>query len=69
MSTMQVFYMDLTKTIASGEGKTEMSVKKKDVLTAAVFPDTYHEKLARLTRLTLAELNDDREQLGWVGWW
>ena len=68
MSTMQVFYMDLTKTIASGERKTEMAAKKKDVFTA-VSPDTYHEKLARLTRLTLEEINDNREQLGWVGWW
>ncbi len=68
MSTMQVFYMDLTKTIASGERKTEVAARKKEVFTA-VPNDTYHEKLARLTRLTLAELNENREQMGWVGWW
>jgi hypothetical protein len=68
MSAMQVFYIDLNKTIVSAERKTGAPVKKMEAQTA-VSHDTYHEKLARLTRLTLVELNDYWEEMAWSAWW
>lgn len=66
--TMQAFYMNLTQVKVSGERKTKSSISKVAAPTA-VAHDAYREKLARLTRLTLAELNENHEALGWSAWW
>lgn len=68
MTTMQAFYMDLNQVKVSGERKTKAPMRQVAAPTA-VAPDAYREKLARLTRLTLTELNENREALGWSAWW
>jgi len=67
MSTMQTFYTDIAKCeLEAGAGKDST---QKQRLSTAVTQEAYQQLLARLTQVTLAELNRHRTEMGWSAWW